>query len=256
MTSAPKDLLNFRSLVMSATGITNQAEVGIVGDTSHQKTGGYHIGKDGLIAIGRYHPNAQAGASTEDYSCRIGRDRKGLTNNASAMDIGRDWVKGGHGAWLRWNNLVVNALRSGDHRLSTLRAVNYTPDGNQKFRTDREQGFTIVTSGDTVDIHTHFEWYRDTENQRGQCFTALLSMMEQAIGGTDMTPEEHTAVTATWTWLNRVLNLASNDPEVHNLPLIKAILNPPSGGLTEEDRQVMKNLTDAVNALENRLASP
>src|SRR5689334_21277151 len=110
MTIAPADLLALRTTVLSLTGLSGDA-VGIVGDGAHQKTGGYHEGHDVLTAIGRYHPPATShtGSSTEDYSCRLLRDRRGLTVEASAMDIGYQWPHGGSAAWLRFNNALVAA---------------------------------------------------------------------------------------------------------------------------------------------------
>ncbi len=55
------------------------SHIGIVGDQSHQSTGGYHVGNDVLVKIGKLHT---------DYSKRqSSRDRPG-SNAAMALDIG------------------------------------------------------------------------------------------------------------------------------------------------------------------------
>ena len=183
MSSAPADLLGFRAGVQSRTGLAATA-VGIVGDGAHARTGGYHEGLDVLTSIGRYHPPATShvGSSVEDYSARKLRDRTGLTNSASAVDIGSAWRQG-HAAWLRFNVLLVDALHAGDPALAAVRAINYTVDGATKHRTDREHGWAVEDSTDTVLTHTHVEFYRDTEGRRGACLARLLELMDTAITG-------------------------------------------------------------------------
>lgn len=188
MTNAPSDLLAFRTTVRGKTGLT-AVETGIVGDGAHQRTGGYHEGKGVLASIGRYHPNYGAGDTREDYSARLARDRAGLSEDASAMDISDSWPRGGRAAWLRFNNLLVADLVSGNPALAPIRALNYTPDGDARKRRDRQYGFAqIQDTTDSVTIHTHIEWYRDTAGQRGASFARLAQLIDAAI--TNTTPEE------------------------------------------------------------------
>ena len=184
MTSPPADLLAFRATVQHATGLTDPADVGIVGDGAHQRTGGYHEGRDVLVAIGAFHPSALAGDTREDYSVRLVRDRAGLTDDASAMDIGAQWPNGGRAAWLRFNNLLVTDLWANRPELGCIRAVNYSPDGTRRLRTDRQHAWVIESSSDSVDIHTHIEWYRDTVGQRQACFTRLGVLIQAAVNNT------------------------------------------------------------------------
>jgi len=181
VSSAPADLLGFRTGVRSRTGLA-AAEVGIVGDGAHARTGGYHEGRDVLVSIGRYHPPATAhvGDAGEDYSARKLRDRTGLSLSSSAVDIGSAWRQG-HGVWLRFNVLLVAALHGGDPALAAVRAVNFTVDGATKHRTDREHGWAVEDSTDTVLTHTHVEFYRDTEGRRAQCLDRLLKLIDAAI---------------------------------------------------------------------------
>lgn len=181
MTAAPGDLLAFRTTVMRLTGLVSAADVGIVGDGAHARTGGYHEGKDVLTSIGRYHPGAAAGATTEDYSARLTRDRAGLTNNASAVDIGSEWPRGGRAAWLRFGRMVVAELRAGG--MTAIRAVNYSPDGTSRLRVDRQHGWADESTTDSVTIHIHIEWYRDTDGHRQGSLDRLAEMIADAIGG-------------------------------------------------------------------------
>jgi hypothetical protein len=186
MTNPPADLLGFRQTMMSICGFGSAADVGIVGDGAHQRTGGYHEGKDVITSIGRYHgpPASHVGSPVEDYSARNARDRRGLTDSASGVDVGDDWPNGGRKAWLRFNNAFVTALHAGDPALAAIRAVNYSPDGTAKKRTDREHGWAVEPSTDTVNIHTHIEWYRDTEGSRQASFDRIAQLARAAISGT------------------------------------------------------------------------
>jgi hypothetical protein len=109
------------------------------------------------------------------------------------MDIGYEWHVGGNAAWLRLNALLVSQLHSGDPALATIRAVNYSPDGRKKQRIDRENGWAVQSSADSVDVHTHIEWYRDTEGKRQASLDRIDALVAAAIankpaanGDTDM----------------------------------------------------------------------
>jgi hypothetical protein len=183
VTSAPADLLSFRSAVMRTTGFTNPVEVGIAPDEHHVK--GYHVGVSAIRAAGNFD---------NDYSTRQVRDRSVGGNEASAMDIGDDWPHGGRSAWIRFNNLLVAALKVADPALVAVRAINFSPDGTAKKRFDtanRSQG--VISSTDTVNIHTHVEWWRNTINARQASFARILQLMDAAINprteSTPATPE-------------------------------------------------------------------
>jgi hypothetical protein len=175
VSGAPGDLLGFRARVQQETGL-GPNDVGIVGNGAHRKTGGYHEGKDVLVANGLW---------SRDYSVRLTRDRNAATNRASAVDVGCGWRQG-RAAWIRWNNLLVAALHHGDPALRAVRAVNYSPDGTAKRRTDREAGFSVVPTTDTVTVHTHIEFYRDTEGDRQAALDRIVALIQQAASGDDM----------------------------------------------------------------------
>jgi hypothetical protein len=181
MTNAPADLLSLHAAIMRRTGLT-AVEVGIVGDAAHGGRG-YHEGRTDLT---------RAGVINTDYSVRLARDRAGLTESASAMDIGANWRTGGRAAWLRFNALFVADLHANNPALAAVRATNYSPDGTARRRTDREAGWSVVSSSDVVDIHTHIEWYRDTEGRRQASLDRIDALIAAAIAnqpaskGTDM----------------------------------------------------------------------
>lgn len=189
MTDAPGDLVGFRHAVQAETGLTDPADVGIVGDGVHAKTGGYHEGRSVLILIGRFHASARAGSLLEDYSARLARDRMGLTEDSSAVDIASEWPRGGRAAWLRFNRMLVAALQAVDRALSAVRAINYSPDGTARHRIDREHGFSQVDdTTDSVTIHTHLEFYRDTANNRQVTLDRIIQLIRAAIANVPAPP--------------------------------------------------------------------
>lgn len=162
-TTAPGDLLTARAHLMAATGITDPVAVGIVGDAAHAARGGYHISPDDIANAGKFG----------EYSTRLARDRNRPDPYASALDLDLDWPVGGRAAALRFNNNVAWELAHNPGNLPGLRAVNYTPDGDIKLRYDREHPDGPTASTDTVTIHTHLEWYRDTRGNRDACIDRL-----------------------------------------------------------------------------------
>lgn len=181
MTNSPSDLLSLRSRLAAITGLSDPSTLGIVGDSAHAATGGYHEGRTDLANAGVYSAAASAGSSSQDYSVRLGRDRSGLTESASAMDVGYQWPHGGNAAWLRFNNLLVAQLHANDPALAAVRACNYSPDGSTRLRTDRQYGWSVVASSDVVDIHTHIEWYRDTEGNRQASLDRIAQLAQAAV---------------------------------------------------------------------------
>lgn len=163
MTHAPADLLAVREYLLTSTGLPADA-VGIVGDPAHR--GGYHCGSD------RTDP--------DDYSRRESlRDRAGLSEAASALDIG-DFRRGG--VSLRSLTLgFVAACQRGDPRTRDVREVIYTPDGSTVRRFDR---LGIRSTGDSSHLyHTHIGFFRDSEGRRAGADNAL-GLIRELIEGT------------------------------------------------------------------------
>ena len=150
MTFAPPTLLELRAYLAPITGL-GPASLGIVGDTAHLAKGtSYHLGRDQL--------------TSDAYSRQTARDKAGLTNAASAIDIGNY-------AGLRALSLaLVKACQSDATR--DIREVIYSPDGVAVLRWDRERGVAskpVALASTTLNnahrTHTHVSYYRDSEQR-------------------------------------------------------------------------------------------
>ncbi len=180
-TYVPDDLYTWRQNEVAPTTGLSGDDLGIAPNATHKGSGGYHCGVQDIINIGEY-PDG-------DYSTRQPRDRVG-GNVACAFDLGDDWPHGGRAAWLRYNNMVVAQMMAKDPALAALRAVNFSPDGTATKRYDSlhpEQG--IINSTDSVYMHTHHEWWRDTEGKRDACLARLTEIMHAAINNTPLGDE-------------------------------------------------------------------
>jgi hypothetical protein len=176
-TEAPADLKSLRTAVMHETGITDGVEVGIVGDVAHAARGGYHISGDDINRAGRF------GA---DFSTKRARDHFLPNPFACAVDIGDDWPRGGRAAWLRFGNNVAWELIHTDE-MPSIRAINYSPDGTSKKRFDRaNRADGVIDSTDTVTIHTHIEFWRDSEGRRDEDLQRLLAHVRAARDNTTL----------------------------------------------------------------------
>src|SRR5690554_6459684 len=142
MSYAPQTLLDARAYILARTKL-KPVQVGIVGDSSH--TYGYHLGKD------RLPPN--------DYSARTARDRAGLSNAASALDIG-DFG----GLW-RLTEFLVAEARAG--RLPDVREIIGPLRDGRAYRWDHLDGWTAVRQpkGNSHEWHLHISYYRDSEHR-------------------------------------------------------------------------------------------
>jgi len=141
MSYAPNSLLELREYVQLHTGL-RAVSLGIIGDKNH--TYGYHLGKD------RLKPG--------DYSAETPRDRAGLSNAASANDIGN---------FTRLVELVaftVAEARAG--RMPDLREVIGPAADGRAYRWDFYDGdVTKRAEGDPHETHGHWSWYRDSEHR-------------------------------------------------------------------------------------------
>ena len=128
--------------------------LGVVGDTAHAAKGySYHLGADQLAA------NA--------YSAQTARDRAGLTNAASAIDLGR---LGGTLPKLRaFSRWLVGRGQRNEPGTSDIREIIYTLDGKVVLRWDRERGYAAAPRAGEADdshlTHTHISFYRDSEGR-------------------------------------------------------------------------------------------
>lgn len=148
MTFAPPTLRTLGTYWTAHGGVN----LGVVGDVAHQAKGtSYHLGKSQL----------DAGA----YSAVTRRDRAGLSDAASAIDLGR--IDGSLGRLQSFSSWLVTQARANKPGTGDMREIIYSPDGRQVMRWDRERGYTsLPRSGEADDshlTHTHISWYRDAE---------------------------------------------------------------------------------------------
>jgi hypothetical protein len=176
MTFAPANLTAVRRLLLDHCPGLAPAEVGIVGDPAHR--GGYHCGRDRL--------------DSDDYSVReSSRDRNGLTEAASALDIGQ-WsarVGGKAHSLASMSMWLVAQCKAGTADSKDIREIIYSPDGTVVRRWDR---LGRRSSGDSSHRwHTHISYHRDA-TKAGRDLTALYRRYLTSIGilEDDMTPAE------------------------------------------------------------------
>lgn len=150
MTFAPKSLLELQALWVGHGG----EALGIVGDTAHIAKGtSYHLGADNLIA----------GA----YSTVLARDKAGLSNAASAIDLGR--LHGSYFYLRAFSRWLVQQVQDHPTTYHDVREVIYSPDGTHVYRWDNYArklylGGTGTGQGDDSHLtHTHISAFRDSE---------------------------------------------------------------------------------------------
>lgn len=149
MSFAPNTILLARRLIQGVVPSLSNVELGIVGDDAHANSGtGYHLGKDAL--------KASAYSIVESA-----RDRNGLSNAASALDVGWFTLRGKD---LRdMSKWIVAECENGAPDTKDIREIIYSPDGKVVKRWDALKKRT--TGDDSHLTHTHFSWFRDSENR-------------------------------------------------------------------------------------------
>jgi len=152
MTFAPPALLAARAYLKGQDADLDSSELGINGGPSHVATGtSYHLGLD------------QLKMSKNPYSARTPRDRAGLSNAASALDIDDDLDE------LRELSVwLVEQCRANAPDTRDIREVIFSPDGARVLQWDRERGVSSLPQPHS-DLshreHTHVSWYRDSESR-------------------------------------------------------------------------------------------
>jgi hypothetical protein len=128
--------------------------LGVVGDTGHVSRGvSYHLGEDQLTATA--------------YSRQTARDKAGLSNAASAIDLGK--LDGSLANLRAFSKYLVAQARTNKPGTSDMREIIYSPDGATVLRWDRQRGYASAPQGGEADdthlTHTHISWYRDAEHR-------------------------------------------------------------------------------------------
>jgi hypothetical protein len=126
--------------------------LGIKGDPGHVARGvSYHLGKDELLDTA--------------YSIQSPRDRNGLSNAASAIDLGMlDGSFPNLRAFSRW--LVARCMADPNVRRD-IREIIYSADGVkvQRYSGIDNEIHTGPGNGDLTHLkHTHISYFRDSEN--------------------------------------------------------------------------------------------
>jgi Glycosyl hydrolases family 25 len=163
MSTAPATLLSARKLWLTTFPKMDPLSMGIVGDDSHAKTGtSYHLGRDALKA--------------DAYSIvESARDKNGLTNNASALDVG--YFTSGSNTLRTFSVWLVAQCAAGTPGTADIREVIYSPDGKVVKRWDRLKKRS--TGPISHLIHTHISYFRDSADRDK---TALFIRYFRAIG--------------------------------------------------------------------------
>lgn len=154
MTYAPASITALATLWQREGG----RNLGIVGDSRHASRASYHNGRDRMVAYNRLHT---------DYTAMNVRDRSGLTNAASAIDLGT--LQGGYKDLRTFSVWLVGRCRTNAPGTSDIREVIYTRDGSTVLRYDRERGVKSLPKAGEADRshlwHTHISFYRDSEKR-------------------------------------------------------------------------------------------
>jgi hypothetical protein len=132
------------------------AEVGIVGDTAHAAGGtSYHLGEDDLVSTA--------------YSIRTARDKAGLSDAASAVDVGEFRITTPKGTFTHRDLAMwsVEQCQLNHPDTRDIREIIYSPDGVKVLRYDRERGYASEPregeSSTSHRTHNHYSQYRDAE---------------------------------------------------------------------------------------------
>lgn len=128
--------------------------LGIVGDTSHVNGGvSYHLGRSDL--------------REDAYSIVLQRDKAGLSEAASAIDLGK--LDGSLFNLQIFSQWLVRQCQAHAPGTRDIREVIYTPNGLAPIHRWSEPDQRIYTGAGQGDLshltHTHISFYRDSENR-------------------------------------------------------------------------------------------
>jgi hypothetical protein len=154
MTYAPSTLTDLGRYWTSQGGVN----LGIVGDTRHTK--GYHLGRD------RIYDGTGPGIGDADYSVQLARDKAGLTNAASAIDLGR--LNGSLTALWDFSAWLAGLCMKRDPACADIREVIFwdQKSGRVVGWSSKAPDRLIPDYGDSSHkTHTHISWFRDSENR-------------------------------------------------------------------------------------------
>jgi hypothetical protein len=161
MTFAPRSISDLAAYWVSKGGVN----LGIVGNQAH--CSGYHLGRDRIYSncACRRAGKCLPGLGASDYSVKIARDRKGLSDAASALDLGR--LNGTLRGLREFSTWLVSRCMADAPGALMVREIIYSPDGKtvQRWSGEDNKIHTGPGNGDSSHLtHTHISFYRDTES--------------------------------------------------------------------------------------------
>jgi len=173
MSTVPSRLKELQEFLEDRTRL-KPVSLGVVGNAKHLS--GYHLGKDRIFGA--------SGQGKNDYSVKTARDKAGLTNEASAIDIGNFPRLHELGLW------IVRQARAGAEDTKDIREVIYSPDGKTVLRWDRQNGQKSFGHKGEADnshrTHTHVSWYRDSaKRDKTAIFVRFFDHPGQVLNGDD-----------------------------------------------------------------------
>jgi hypothetical protein len=165
LSTAPRSITELAAFWTAKGGVN----LGIVGNMRH--CGGYHLGADRIFGTCACRPDGDCvkGMGVNDYSLRLPRDRAGLTNAASALDLGR--LDGSLKQLYRFSVWLVAQCKARAPETDQIREVIYSPDGETVRRWDNHLRRSFLGGNgtgqgdDSHKSHTHISFHRDTEKR-------------------------------------------------------------------------------------------
>lgn len=150
MSDAPADLRAARAYICAQSGLTAR-DVGIVGNAAH--TWGYHLGRDRIYTI-------PPGRGDRDPSVRHARDRAGLTDDASALDIGWHDRLPGLG-----RHLLAAVLDGKPDTGDVCELIAENADGSHLWGWSRSGGLSGSPRSTARYHHLHVSYRRDSRSR-------------------------------------------------------------------------------------------
>jgi hypothetical protein len=158
MTANPRTLQDLGAFWTSKGGVN----LGVVGNQKH--CAGYHLGRDRIYSNCACKPDGTCvpGKGSVDYSVQTARDKAGLSNSASAIDLGK--LNGSLANLFRFSSWLARQCLDNAPGTSDIREVIYSPDGKRVLGFKDGIAFLIPDYGDRSHLtHTHISYYRDSE---------------------------------------------------------------------------------------------
>lgn len=171
MTTTPDDLRNIRAYLMPRTGLP-AVSLGV--QHFQPDGGGYHEGEDLLN---------EGGSADDDYSVNESqRDRNGLTDDASALDVG-DFDDGQGHTLEGLNAFMVARCQAGDPRARNIREIIYKSGPGTVSRWD---ALGVRSDGDLSHLtHGHYSFFRDSAGTRDRP-DDFMGLLTEYFEGADM----------------------------------------------------------------------